>query len=234
VSEGIGKALAIAIKDESEPIPEKRGRHVFLNSHRRRIFSMLTTNPCMGVVELAHECGLAQNTVEWHLDTLIKSGYVVKHSIGRRRVYFPDGLISHDQAALFHTINHPGHSTVLRYIIEKPGLSQLEIAERLGKSRQRVASTLGKLESAGIVSVVTDGTHTRYYPTRLLPEKAEEFYRHSKDFSDYILRKLGQEGGKSPVVVKKSLDRLVVEIGYASERFNLDVSINPYKTCLGC
>jgi DNA-binding MarR family transcriptional regulator len=234
VSEGIGKALAIAIKDETEPMPEKRGRHVFLNTHRRRIFSILTANPCMGVVELASECGLAQNTVEWHLDTLIKSGYVVKHSIGRRRVFFPDGLISHDQAGLFQIINHPGHSMVLMDIVEKPGQSQLEIAERLGKSRQHVAKTLEKLESIGIISVVADGTHSRYYPTRLLPEKAEEFYRHSKDFSEYILRRLGQEGGKPPVVVKRGLDRMIVEVGHASERFNLDVGINPYKTCLGC
>ena len=234
MSEGIGKALANAIKDEAEPIPEKRGRHVFQNSHRRRIFSILTANPCMGVVEIASECGLAQNTVEWHLDTLIKSGYIVKHSIGRRRVYFPDGLISHDQAALFQTINHPGHSAVLREVIENPGLSQLEIAEHLGKRRQPVANTLEKLESAGIVSIVTDGIHIRYYPTRMLPEKAEEFYRHSKDFSDYILIKLGREGGKPPIIIKKGLDRLIVEVGYALERFNIDVGINPYKTCLGC
>jgi DNA-binding MarR family transcriptional regulator len=234
LSDGIGKALANAIKDDAEPIPEKRGRHVFLNSHRRRIFSILTNNPCVGVVELASECRLAPNTVEWHLGILIKSGYIVKHSIGKRRVFFPDGLISHDQAALFQTINHPGHSLVLREVIENPGLSQLDIAEHLGKKRQRVANTLEKLESVGIVSVVTDGTHTRYYPTRLLPEKAEEFYRHSKDFSEYVLRRLNQEGGKSPAVVKKGLDRLIVEVGYASERFNLDVGINPYKTCLGC
>jgi DNA-binding MarR family transcriptional regulator len=149
-------------------------------------------------------------------------------------VFFPDGLISHDQATLFQTINHPGHSLVLRKIIEKPGLSQLEIAEQLGKSRQQMAKTLEKLELAGIINLVTDGTHTRYYPTRLLPEKAEEFYRHSKDYSDYLLRKLGQEGGKPPIVIKKGLDRLIVEVGYASERFNLDVGLNPYKTCLGC
>jgi predicted transcriptional regulator len=234
VSEGIGKALANAIKDGAGPIPEKRGRHVFLNSHRRCIFSLLTTSPCMGVVELASKCGLAQNTVVWHLDTLIKSSYVVKHSIGRRRVFFPDGLVSHEQAALFQIINHPGHSLVLREVIERPGLSQLEIADSLGKSRQRVAKTLERLEDAGIVSLVTDGTHTRYYPTTLLPEKADEFYRHSKDFSEYIMKRLAQEGGKPPVLVKKGLDRLNVEIGYASERFNLDVGINPYKTCLGC
>lgn len=234
MNEGIGKALANAIKDETEPIPEKRGRHIFLNSHRRKIFSMLTNNPCMGIVELASECGLAPNTVEWHLDTLIESGYIVKHSIGKRRVFFPDGLISHDQAALFQTINHSGHSLVLREVIEKPGLSQLEIAEKLGKSRQRVAKTLEKLEAAGIISIVMDGTHIRYYPTRLLPEKADEFYRFSKDFSEYILRRLGKEGGKPPTIIKKGMDRLIVEVGYTSERFNLEVGINPYKTCLGC
>jgi len=234
MSEGIGKALATAIKNEAKPVSEKRGRHIFLNPHRRRIFSLLTNNPGMGVVYLASECGIAQNTVEWHLGALIKAGYIAKHGKGKQRVFFPVGLISHEQAELFKIINHPGHSIVLRKIIDNPGISQQEMAQHLGKSRQSVGKILDILEFAEIVTVVTDGIHSRFYPTRLLPEKAEEFYRHSKEFSQYIFKRINQEGGRPPTIIKKSLDRLIIEVGYTSERFNLDVGINPYMTCLGC
>ncbi|MDO9537296.1 MAG: hypothetical protein Q7J68_03145, partial [Thermoplasmata archaeon] len=103
--EGIGKALASAIKDDVPPVAGRGGRHIFQNQHRRDIFSKLTLTPCIGIARLASELGIAQNTVEWHLDILIKSGYMIRHDIGRQHVYFPDGLINHEQAGLFQIIN---------------------------------------------------------------------------------------------------------------------------------
>jgi hypothetical protein len=64
LTEGIGKALASAIKDKAAPGRERQGRHIFLNQHRRTIFSKLTEMPCIGIGRLASECGISQNTVE--------------------------------------------------------------------------------------------------------------------------------------------------------------------------
>ena len=234
MTEGIGKALASAIKDEPQPSSESRSGQTFQNQHRRSIFSLLTLNPCIGIAELAEKCALAPNSVEWHVGALMKAGYIVKHGTGRRRVFFPEGLITHERAGLFQAINHPRNSALLAIVMKKSGLSQTEIAAELGKSRQWVAKALNELEAAGVVSVVSEGNNLRHYPTRLLPDMGDNFYMHSKDFSEYMLKQLAREGGRPPVIVKKSLSRAVIEAGHATNRFSLEIGINPYMTCLSC
>jgi predicted transcriptional regulator len=233
-SEGIGKALATAIKDDAVPARERRGTHIFQNSRRREIFTLLTTSPCLGTSELAARCGLAKNSVEWHIKTLIVSGYVVRHDAGRACAYYPEGLISHDRAIMFGIINTPRLGSLFRLAVTSPGLSQSEMARSAGKSRQWVARGLGVLESAGLLNAVADGSNSRYYPTRLLPDMAEEFYGHSREFTEYIIRRLAKEGGSPPTVTKKGLDRVLVEMGYQTRRFSMEIGINPYLTCLGC
>ncbi len=234
MSEGIGKALANAIRDEPVLAAEARGRHVFQNSNRRGVFTLLTENPCMGVGMLASITGLSKNSVKWHLEALVKAGYLVRFGAGRGNVFYPEGLISQETAGLFLVINSPRQSSLFRGIVARPGLSQRDIATIHGKSRQWVAASMKTLEQAGLVSGVADGAHTRYYPTRLLPDMADGFYRASKDFGDYMLKKLGREGGAAPAVVKHGLDRILVEVGHQSSRFNIEIGVNPYLTCLGC
>jgi len=232
MSKGVGKALASAIKDEDvKAATKKSSRHIFLNPHRRDIYSAITLKPCIGIGQLASITGITQNTVEWHLESLIKAGYATEHRIGRRRVFFPQGLITPEEINFFYVLNQSRLLDVLFKIIEENGLSQTEISEMTGDGRQTVAKALGELEGGGLVTRVADGNNIRYYSTTLLPDKAEEFYRHSKVFSDYIIKKLGHEGGKAPEIVKKGLDRIIVEAGFASGRFAVEIGINPYITC---
>ncbi len=230
MSESIGKALANAIKDPSAAGSEKTGRHAFRNRNRRKIFSILTLTPCISAQMIARKSGLVQNTVKWHLEKLMISEYVIKHSEGRSVVYFPQGLIDNELVALFCTINHRTRGEVYNRVLHAPGASQSELSSSIGVSRNTVGRALGSLSSLGLVSTVEDGAFLRYYPTGLLAESAEGFYRHSKDFSEYIMKRLGQEGGKTPTIVKKDLDRMVVEMGATQERFTMEIGVNPFMT----
>ena len=235
MAKGVGKALASAIKDEDvQAAAKKSSRHIFLNVHRREIYSALTLTPCIGIGQLASKTGIAQNTVEWHLDSLIKADYVSTQRIGNRKIFFPQGLIGADEAEFFHILNMPKFSEILFRVIGGSGLSQAEIAEAVGETRQTAAKTLGVLEDAGLVTKVADGSNIRYFSTTLLPDMAEQFYHHSKEFSEHIIKKLGHEGGKEPTVIKKGLDRIILELGFASGRFTIDIGINPYITCKSC
>ncbi|MCK5310139.1 MAG: winged helix-turn-helix transcriptional regulator [Thermoplasmata archaeon] len=232
---GVGKALASAIKDEDvQASAKKSSKHIFLNSHRRDIYSALTLTPCIGISQLASRTDIAQNTVEWHLESLIKAGYVSEHRIGHRRIFFPQGLVAQDEIEFFYILNLPRLVTILFKVIEGSGMSQADISELTGDSRQTVAKALSELESAGLVTRVADGNNIRYYSTTLLPDRAEEFYQHSKEFSEHIIKKLGHEGGKESDIVKKGLDRIIIEAGFASGRFTIDIGINPYITCSSC
>lgn len=235
MSKGVGKALASAIKDDDiQAAAKKSSRHIFLNLHRRNIYSALTLTPCIGISQLASRTKIAQNTVEWHLGSLIKAGYVTEHRIGRRRIFFPQGLITSDLVEFFYVLNLSRLVEILFKVIEGNGISQAEISEVTGDSRQTVAKALGELENVDLVTRVADGNNIRYYSTTLLPDKAEGFYQHSKDFSEHIIKKLEHEGGKFPEAVKKGLDRIIIEAGFASGRFTIEVGINPYITCSSC
>ena len=177
MSKGVGKALASAMKDDGiKAAAKKSSRHIFLNLHRRDIYSALSLTPCIGISQLASRTGIAQNTVEWHLESLIKSGYIIENRIGRRRIFFPQGLISNDNFEFFYILNSPRFVDILFKIIEENGMSQAEIAELTGHSRQTVAKALGELENINLVTKVADGNSIRYYSTTLIPDKAEGFY----------------------------------------------------------
>ena len=232
---GVGKALESALKDEGELETKKgAGKHIFLNPHRRDIFSTLTLTPCIGIGQLAEKTGIVQNTVEWHLVVLIKERYVSEYREGRKKTYFPQGLLTQEGAEFFFVLNHPKFSDVLFKVIEGEGLSQSEISKTSGVSRQTVAGTLARLEEIGLVTRVSDGANTRYFATTLLPEKAEDFYQHSREYSEFIINKLAQEGGKNPELVKRGLDRIFIELGFRSKGFTIEVGINPYLTCISC
>ncbi|MBA3045093.1 MAG: hypothetical protein KKH41_02485 [Candidatus Thermoplasmatota archaeon] len=234
MTDGIGKALASAIKEPAAAGPDRRGRHIFQNHHRRCIFSVLTMMPCVGTGRLASECGISQSTAEWHIEALMKSGYVVKYNSGRQRLFYPNGLITGEHSNFFETLNRKGRGDVFKAILANPGNTRTDIASATGQGRRAVTAALANLEDRGLINRVTDGALARYYPTGLLPERAEEYYTNSKKFSDFIIRKLENEGGKPPTVIKKSLERVLVEMGYASDRFTMEVGINPYLTCTVC
>ncbi len=235
MSKGVGKALASAIKDEDvQASVKKSSKHIFLNSHRREIYSALTLTPCIGISQLASRTGIAQNTVGWHLESLIKAGFIAEHRVGSRRIFSPQGLITQDEFEFFYVLNLPRLVEILFKVIGGKGMSQAEVSKLTGYSRQTVAKALGELENAGLVTRVADGNNIRYYSTTLLPDRAEEFYQHSKDFSEHIIKKLGHQGGKGPEIVKKGLDRIIIEVGFASGRFTIEVGINPYITCSSC
>ncbi|MFO7619152.1 MAG: MarR family transcriptional regulator [Thermoplasmata archaeon] len=143
-------------------------------------------------------------------------------------------MINHDNLTLFHSINHSRRGATYRNVLLNPGLSQSDIAAITGESRQTIARTLNKLEAGGLLTTVIDGVHSRYYSTTLLPEGAEAFYKQSREFSEFIMKRLENEGGKPPTTIKKGLDRMLVEMGYASDRFAMEIGINPFMTCNLC
>ncbi len=235
MSKGLGKALASALEDPEEKRAEHgTSKHIFLNGHRREIFSKLTMTPCIGAPQISSELGLGQSTVRWHLDALVESGYVSEKRLGRKRVYYPQGLVIPGEVEFFSTLNQSRYSEILFSVIQGNGLTQKEIAQSTGDSRQTASKILGRLEAMELVTSVADGSNTRYYATKLLPDKAQEFYRHSKGFAEFIIKKLAMEGGKEPEIVKRGLDRIILELGFKSSRFAIEIGLNPYITCSGC
>jgi len=223
-----------ALKEDvcTERSAERGGRFIFINPCRRDILSILTLVPCQGAAEISRKINVNLNTVMWHIDVLIARGYVLERRFGSRRVFFPEGLISGDEVGLFHAIKRFRSRTVLSDVMDVPGMSGTELVRHTNLSRQTLSKSLRSLERQGLVSAVADGSRNRYYPTNLLAERGEAFYERSKGFADFLLNKIGGEGGESPVIIKKGLDRLIIEIGPRGSRSSMEIGINPYLTAL--
>ena len=85
------------------------------------------------------------------------------------------------------------------------------------------------VESKGLISNVIEGNHIRYYPTKLLSTKSENFYTNSKRFTDFLLKKISDDG-ENPKIIKKSIDRMILELGPKNNRYVMEIGINPYMT----
>jgi predicted transcriptional regulator len=232
MAESVGKALETALKDKKEErgIPKRRVVRTFSNRNRRSIFSALTMSPCIGAADISRLTGIGFNTVVWHLGKLKGAGYVIERGAGVRCVYLPEGLVPAQSIALFSLLNHQKGGLILSLAVERPGNSQGELAYMSGTTNHTVSKVMKALEALGVVSVVTEGNHVRYYPTKYLADMAEVFYSDSKRFSDYLVRKLADEEGENPKVLKKGVDRMMLELGPKGSRYVLEVGINPYVT----
>ena len=117
-------------------------------------------------------------------------------------------------------------------IFNNPGCSQRELSENSGMSYGSVSSTMKSLQSMGLISSVSDGSHIRYYPTKLLTEKSDDYYKRSKGFAEFLLNKIQEETGSEPRIVKKSMERIILELGPKKGKYTLEIGINPYMTFL--
>lgn len=230
----VGKALESALRDKERPRgpPNKKISKIFSNMNRRSIFSALTLYPCIGAADISHLTDININTVIWHLGKLKAAGYVIERGSGARCVYLPEGLVPAEDVALFALLNRHKGGQILSKVLENPGSSQSQLADDLGIAHYSVSKAMKALESAGVVSIVSEGNHIRYYPTKTLAEMAENFYPKSKKFGDFLVRKLRDEEKEEPKVLKKGVDRIILEMGPKNARYTLETGINPYITIL--
>ncbi len=230
----VGKALESALKEKGvvDVNLRLRGRDIFANRHRRDIFSSLTLSPCMTVAEISHRTLIKNNTVGWHIERLVDSGYIVGRHIGKRRVFYPEGLISSEDVSLFHTLNQSSVRILIPLLYGNPGSSQRELAEITGMSHQSISKVMKALVSESLISSVSDGTRVRYYPTNWLSEQSEGFYDSSKRFTSFLLRNLREERGEEPKIIKKTIDRIMLELGTKKGKYTMEIGINPYMTFL--
>lgn len=234
MGKSLGKALENALKDKNESTVEqgRPSRLIFTNACRREIFSLASMTPCVCASDIARALSIRANTVYWHLSVLINSGYLVERTIGRRRAFFVEGQITTDEVQIFFVLNQSKEKRLISQILAGPGLSQNELSKAAGSSHQSISKSVDKMKKTNLVTSVAEGSHVRYFPTTLLPERGREYYSRSNKFTKFLLKKLA-DSGEEPGIVKKGEDRIILELGPKKIRYTLQVGINPYLTSIG-
>lgn len=130
---------------------------------RRRVYELVQAEPGLSLSELAARSGLSWGNTVHHLQVLKRSGLVVSMRHGRYRRWFATGAVEQAQRGQVAALRNAVSARIARLILEQPGLSQKQLADRVAMSPQAVHWHLARLAQAGLVERVRDGREVRHY-----------------------------------------------------------------------
>ena len=154
-------------------------RHVDRNNvlehgMRQDLLNSIQARPGIHLRELASQHGTAVTNTQWHLRKLEMAGLVKTQKVQGRRLYYPvqGGQATKAIAIENAALSNPNASRVTEYLAAHGGCCQRNLAEALGMNPGTVRWHLRKLESAGLVRSLQEGTQTRYFLMRVTPTRA--------------------------------------------------------------
>ena len=132
------------------------------NTNRHRIYACIRDHPGIAPAEIARATGINRGTVHYHLSCLQDAGLV---SILRRKGragYFRNGDCNPTEKAMYLHLNNDIRRQILALLLEKPGITQSEIADIMGIARSTAAWYLQKLAADELVESDRDGRTVHY------------------------------------------------------------------------
>lgn len=226
---GLGKALREALSGIEKPQPPVPGSSALLNSHRRRIFEYLCLRPFTTSGRVASDLKSSPSSVMWHLRSLVAAGYVVNR--GQDKVYYPRDFVDIDDSVMFGVLHAPKRRAVLSMVFDFPGITQAEVGQTGGISRQTAGRILSELESVNLVTKIIDGRFARWYPTDFLKEKQDAQRIRARAYVESFLRRLEAER-QSPQVLRRTETELQLRFGRGRGRGVLSIPLDPYGALL--
>ncbi len=225
MARGLGRALQTVLANEGPGEDLEIEGPSLANARRRSLFRYLCVRPCARVGEIGRALDLSHATVRWHERELLEKGYL-ESDAGR---FFPRGLIDPEDAGLFGLLTAPGRAAVLLACFSEPGISLLDLAERVGLSRQSASKVGSELADLGLITLVEDGRFRRHYPTDAMSRKKESNATRAKAFAESLVRRL-EDDALSPEILRDEGAQILVRFGTGSKRVVLDLPLDPYMT----
>ena len=130
------------------------------NSIRNRIFEFVKENPGKHYRAILNDLDLPMGVLTYHLNCLEKGQYIKSRQDGMFRRFYIHGSITEVRFSLSHI-----QEAVLTVIKENKGISQSEIAEKIGVSRRVINYHVKILDQAGIIFMESHGRESNCYPT---------------------------------------------------------------------
>jgi predicted transcriptional regulator len=232
---GIGKALEKAIstngKKPESALKSEHGKYELLNKNRQEILQFLCIHPCCYSTMISTSLGISLHACNWHLRRLIESDYISKKTLGKKTVYYPVNMIAIKDIPILQILNVEKAKSIYIAILDKDGITQKEICEKLTLNHQAVIWYAKKLEILGLISSLEDGKYRRYYPTGLLQKKKDENTKRLKNFKDDMIQRFKKER-LAPTVLRSTEDKIVVRISKGGKKAVLTLFTDPFVSVL--
>jgi len=129
------------------------------NAKRARVYRFVCEAPGQTIQDIARGLGLPRNTVEHHVRTLEKNGFLRVHDGPRGKAVLPA------TSRVYEPVLDREHvRDLLRILKESPGISQHELAARLGMRKGHLSTLVRDLEACGFLARRRDGRSVRIDP----------------------------------------------------------------------
>jgi outer membrane protein assembly factor BamB/DNA-binding MarR family transcriptional regulator len=125
---------------------------------RGRIMGYLQSNPGVNYNSIKDELSLNNGTLTYHLQVMEREGFIKSQRIGLHKRFYPINAKREDEVSL--------EELVLANLRKNPGISQKDLAFRLGENPTTIHRILHKLSKAEIVSMQREGKITHCYLKR--------------------------------------------------------------------
>ncbi|MCK5560902.1 MAG: winged helix-turn-helix transcriptional regulator [Thermoplasmata archaeon] len=213
-----------SIPDLEEP---KVPKGILMNSTRRRILQYLSRYPCIHQNEIAKTMGLSLNNARWHLGKLVENGYLSTSRIGKKRVFYPTGLIELDDIGILTLVNNKKTIRIFPIISSTPGITQKEISNLTNIKPQSLTEKLKLFEKYGLIASVHDGSYKRYYPTELIKAREKTNHKRFKEFRQIMLKVLVRDG-VNPNIIRTTDRNIHIQITAGKAKSDLILYLNPF------
>ncbi len=234
MKEGVGRALRRAIgRDDvlSRIKPREGGVSILMNERRREIYQYLAENPLTHLRSLARELNLPVGTADWHLKVLAGAGIVSAFEERNKRFFYPSGWIEEGDLPSLSRLQDETAKAIYFLVRKNPGMSQTEIAKKLGKYQQYVQPHLSGMEECGFLTARKKGRRKAYEVGGKVLELEKKYTEKSKSYLEQVLHMLRMDGlnpkihGRSKVLVRVRMDD-------GQNVFFIKIRANPVKAIL--
>lgn len=234
MSRKMGEALKEVVGEGLSEREEERKRpeSVLMNRNRQKIFQFLCNFPCSHQKRIAGRLGLSDPTVRWHLQKLVRSGYLDSRTVKGKSVYYPAEMIANDGAIeTFFWMGNRDNSLLFLAILEHRGLTIEDLSERLKKGRSMIRSGLVNLEKLGLIVPITDGRFKRYFPTDAVATIDSRNKKRLRQFKKFLMRKL-ESDRLNPEIHMSSSREAEIQIKIGKTRTFLMIPPEPLATVI--
>jgi predicted transcriptional regulator len=136
------------------------------NENRNRVYRYIVDNPGPTLYDISRELGMNVGTARYHLMILGINHRIVTHkAFGKFARYFTNsGTHGTDEQLLYSALRRQGIRSILGLLVERPGLSNREIAGQLNIRESAASRYMKELTSIGLVErrSKSEGRHAYY------------------------------------------------------------------------
>ena len=133
---------------------------------RGRIYEFVCQNPGVNYSAIKQQFKLTNGTVTYHLSMLERQEFIRAKQDGIYKRYF-----SNNGAPAASDVEPMSLQLIIaKAIREQPGMTQKEIAKKLGSSKQLVSYHIRRMKKDGELETHRDGRSVRVFPNHLTPD----------------------------------------------------------------